>query len=227
MIVVTARMRDEEDNVRRFCQEYGKIADMIVLADGGSLDNSVEVASHLNRVKVIHFEERIEAGNTWYNPQGKQANFAIKEAERLGAEWILYDDMDSVPNKILKDAFPSMIARAESYKKNCLYASRAYIYGTDQWFPKMSRAGTVLWGWRAAIGFRFVEEGYNLDFTRFDEVEKITRAFPHALMHYFAPNEEAIKQKLEYYSQVRDHPMELHPREFGGPLAALPEWGEL
>ena len=229
MIIATARMRDEAVNVERFCREYGKIADMILIADGGSEDNSKELASNFNRVKIIDFPERVHANeDVWYNPQGKHTNFLIDHAIGMGAKWIIFDDMDSAPNYTLKQNFVKTIIDAEANMSEAIYCPRAYLYGDEHWFPNMTKDYAVLWAWQAKINLKFDEvvKSVKPEATP-DEDDRWTLALPHALLHYFAPNEEEIQRKLEHYKVVRDHPVELHPLKFGGPVEGLPGWARL
>ncbi len=60
MIIAMVRTRNEEMNIGAFCESYQGIADKILVADGGSNDDTVEIALGYPKVKVRNFTERTE-----------------------------------------------------------------------------------------------------------------------------------------------------------------------
>ena len=59
-IVVIVRTKNEGLNMGRFCTNYRDCADLILVADGGSEDHTVDIAKCFANVKVRDFTERIE-----------------------------------------------------------------------------------------------------------------------------------------------------------------------
>jgi len=94
-ITVICRTRDEARNIGMFCKSYAW-ADQILIADGGSKDNTIQIARRFSNVKVRKFSERISKtdGELWRNPHGRHINFMIDWAESSEADWIIFDDAD-------------------------------------------------------------------------------------------------------------------------------------
>ena len=64
-IVVIARTRNEKKNIASFIQSY-QWADRILVADGGSEDETVWLASQMNKTKVRKFDKKIELENGYW-----------------------------------------------------------------------------------------------------------------------------------------------------------------
>jgi len=101
-IVVIARTRNEARNVGFFINSYQWV-DQILIADGGSTDKTVLLASNAPKTLVRKFDKRIELENGyWKNPAGEHLNFLIDWAEEEGANIIIHDDVDSRPTAPLR-----------------------------------------------------------------------------------------------------------------------------
>ena len=100
-IVVAARCLNESDNIERFVRGYD-FADHIVISDGGSTDDSVSKLSKYRKVHVIPFDEfEMHNGHRW-NPDNLHIRHSIDEAMKFDPTWLIMDDMDCVPNRILR-----------------------------------------------------------------------------------------------------------------------------
>lgn len=223
-IIVTARTRNSANEIERFCQSY-QWADYIFLADGGSEDDTINIAHEQMRTFIIPFYDRIEMNNgLWRNPHGSHINFLIEWAKGEDADWIIFDDVDCVPNKLLQNEGRGIL---ENTEKRAVMAFRMYIKGKDQWFPKMNEPGQSLWAWRPFLQEIWASEsdpaahdikGIPDDALKLD--------FPLALLHYFYPDEETMDKKLDFYRKSGQHPNIQHPMDSFGKLDKLPEWAE-
>jgi glycosyltransferase involved in cell wall biosynthesis len=82
-IVATVRTLNEESNIRKFCESYSQFADSILIADGGSTDNTVLLASEYSKVDVDYFMDVVECdGGFFRNPDGPHIQFLIDWAVR-------------------------------------------------------------------------------------------------------------------------------------------------
>jgi glycosyltransferase involved in cell wall biosynthesis len=225
-IIVVVRTMNEESNIGRFCQSY-EWADKILVSDGGSTDRSEEIAAGYGNVELIPFREVVSLENGGVrNPPGPHINFMIEEAKanERGADWIIFDDCDCVPNKLLRQGARGII-EAMTNRIDVLAAKRVYFYG-DRILPKLHKPGAGLWAWRPRadvsartdIGSLHVEMKINAPDNRWFRFE-----FPYCLLHYPWPDPEAVARKLDYYRAGGIHPEMLHPLDFGGQLAD-PEW---
>jgi glycosyltransferase involved in cell wall biosynthesis len=124
-IITVCRTLNEERNIERFCEEYSKISDAILIVDGGSEDKTVEMAMSYNKVLVTGFYDRVYRDNIWRNPHGLHLNLMFEWAEKMGAAWIIYDDCDSLPNHHLKDNIYIPFANEDCYMVG---VKRLYLY---------------------------------------------------------------------------------------------------
>ena len=223
-IITVCRTLNEERNIERFCEEYGKISNKILIADGGSEDRTIEIAESFDKVKVKIFDERVEKGGIWRNPHGKHINFMIDWAKEAGADWIIFDDCDSVPNKYLKEVIPPEFSNPAL---GMLMAQRLYLYKDGECFPRMC-TGLGLWAWRVNVNVRASEEDpWNHLMEMPNDVAKGPIMEPRVLLHYSWPDDEEIQRKAAFYRIAKDMKSDWHPLIFGGGLAPIPEWAIL
>lgn len=223
-IVVICRTRNEAHNIDRFCRAYAW-ADAVLIADGGSIDNTLDRARHYSNVRVDLFTEKVFSGDYWRNPHGRHINFMIDWAIREEASWIIFDDCDCVPSRTLQEDCRSIL---EDTDKKVILLYRLYLWGSDQYFPDLNKVGQSLWSWRADMPVRALEDNpWSHDIIPCwsgDDVLNLEP--PHACLHYFCPDEVTVKRKLSFYRDSGEQPEALHPLEGCGPLKELPEWAK-
>lgn len=235
-IVATTRTKNEEENIERFCRAYidTGLADLVLIADGGSDDDTVAIAESVPSVKVGEYSGQIfgVSGSNWRNPHGEQMNYVFDWATEEGADWIIFDDCDCSPNYLLKEQGRSLLENSDD---RFAFAVRAYFWGKNQWFPGLSKDKdgewmTSLWAWRSGIGFRASEDDpWKHEFIKggifppTDE-HRLDIFPPLALLHRPWPTEDKTEAKRAFYMDIGQHPNMLRPTEFGGPLEGLPEW---
>lgn len=227
-VITVARTRNEEVNIERFCAEYDRISDVILIADGGSTDKTIELAQKFKKVHVRRFHGRALGNNgLWRNPHGKHINFLLQWAEEQKADWIIHDDIDSIPNKVLKAQVRGIMETCPRNGHYALHAQRAYIYGDDQWFPDLMMTYGALWATHVSMRLRYYEmDPWKHELASIPIQYQFCFKSPAALLHYFAPNEEEVQRKLDFYRNSGQHPKMLHPLEFGGRLENLPDWAQ-
>lgn len=219
-IVSTCRTYNNAAIIGRFCEAYQDIADVILIADGGSTDATVEVALRYPKVEVIEFPERIEVqGGYSINPQGKHVNFLIREALARGATWITFDDSDCVPNFLLQWQGKDRIAMAELREQPAVYLRRVYFWGEDEVFPNLHKPNTSIWAWRFDAGVRADEvDPIHLHMILGDlRLYASHLEFPFCLLHYSWPSPEEAKVKVKWYRESGVQPTAAHPSDFAGP----------
>lgn len=228
--IAIVRTRNEERNIERFCQSYSW-ANKILVADGGSEDNTMLLASKFPNVEVREFTERIEMENDlWRNPEAEHLNFLVEWAEDEGADWIFVDDCDCVPNWWLRHHMCRMLPGLDK-KHKYIYAVRLYLWGEDKHFPKLAKPKgewcPSLWGWSVYTGLRFINTrmAYTHD-PQPAEGEKFEFTPPYCLKHY-AWDKDIAEQKVAFYRESGQIPDMRHPLEFGGKLEDLPDWATL
>lgn len=223
LIVTVCRTLNEERNITRFCWNYQQISDVILICDGGSDDRTVQLASKFSKVVVEPFQEQVRRGNVWRNPHGRHLNFMFDWAIQNGAEWIIYDDCDSIPNATLKRLLPGFM----ELQAEVLKVKRLYTYKNDGYFPQMSDAGYAKWAWRAELSVRASEDDPWAHEMIFPPTgRELTLFEPCCLLHYSYPSDEEIARKAEFYKVAKSMPDDLdwEPLEFGGEIEPLPEW---
>ena len=219
-IVVIVRTLNEETNIAEFCDGH-KWADQILIADGGSTDNTKGIAGLFDNVKVRDFEQRHYLPNGLFmNPEPAHINYLIDWANCEGTDWIVLDDADSWPTPALQRDARKLI---ESTYTDYVMLTRLYLWGEDQYLPKINEGGgPCLWAWRAEMGIRWAD-----GLTMFDTVAPIPnigRALilepPYADLHHFSRNYETKRARYAAWG----HPQQ--PIEGGiyWPPEPLPEW---
>lgn len=235
-IVGTVRTRNEERNIANFCRGYD-FADLILVADGGSEDNTIAIAQQFPKVRVMPFQNKAwsESG-IWRNPEGEHINFLFDWADAEGADWILFDDCDCRPNRLLRENARRLLEGTEHFYAG---AVRLYMWGVDnlresvkgkhfrdlaqpagqgQWEPSP-------WAWRGELGFRAqAENPWDTGIVPFDAPNALKILPPYCLLHFPWPTEKEVERKLAFYRNSGQIPLMLHPLEFGGELKDCPEW---
>lgn len=225
-VIATVRARDNEDIIERFCMAYQNIADLILVADGGSTDKTVEIAQAMPKTKVLHFEERQQVNNDmWINPQGAHLNFLFEHAKEEGADWITFDDSDCVPNFLLRGQARHRLRSAMLKDQMAVFVRRVYFWGEDKIFPNLHKPNTSLWAWRAEVPIHGNTELLHLQVLGAREARDgaMHLEFPYCLLHYPWPSEEAAVAKTDWYRKTGVQPQSQHPLVWGGPLENA-EW---
>ena len=228
-VIVCVRTRDEEKNIERFCNAYSW-ADKILVADGGSTDRTVLYAASFSNVLMKCFTEKIEMENgLWRNPHGKHINFLIEWAEDEGADWIIFDDCDSVPNNGKMFDLFKFDNTLNNY--DFIRMTRLYLWNGYRYFPKLSQDRRknwthALWAWKASKKLRYKEDDPLRQEFIVVPTENILDINPEfsCLLHYSWVDEVELNKKLEFYRKSGESPNLLHPLEMGGNPQSLPEW---
>ena len=226
-IIVIVRTRNSEKEIVRFINSY-QWADAILVADGGSEDNTALLAADMPKTYVRFFDEKISRGNIWRNPHGRHINFLIDWAENeFDAGWIIFDDSDCVPNYYVKENARDYI---ESSEQAVICITRLYIKGTVLYYPKYSQlcnnAWTPsLWAWKAGLIRAKEDNPLVHEFNDFSVLRTNDWMPPACLLHYFYPDEDTMNKKLEFYDKIGEIPNAKHPdKGYAKGLEYLPEW---
>lgn len=236
LVATVCRIVDESAHIKRFLKHYSEISDVILLADGGSSDDTLELARKYRKVRIRHFTERVERNGIWRNPEGKHLNFMADWATKAGADWIINDDCDSAPNKELRSSV-ALRSLMKNPDVDIIKVPRMYLWGTEQWFPNLSGVGedmregdwTGVWAFRPNKIRWQEKDPYANELTN-PHLEGLNVAklnFPQALLHYFCLNEDLVQRKLTFYRDSEQVPNMPHPLDSCGPVEALPEWAAL
>lgn len=237
-ITVMVRTRDEADNIGQFCAAYSEIADKILVADGGSEDNTLEIASWFPKVEIRHFEGRTPLRREhWRNNDSDHINFLIEWAREDDPDWIILDDCDSRPNFMLREHARHEL---EDTNKSVAMTCRVYLWGKDQYFPHMMHLKPVeednymtsLWAWRPGTNLWTVSQFPHYTLMIGNEIagdlhlsSKVLDLMPpFCLLHYTWANEERALEKIRIHRESGSIPDHKHPLEFAGPLEPLPRW---
>ncbi len=228
-VIVTVRTRNEAERIERFVMSY-QWADKILVADGGSTDDTVSIAQSLPKTEVRKFGMRVASddGRVWRNPHGRHINFLIDWAEEEGADWIIFDDVDCIPNYKMKKLGRLIFIGATEALRDYIMVNRVYFYKEESYFEELTKPTgdwtPSLWAWRANKDIRAKEEDgweHYIDI----HLEGLHRSDvypPYCLLHYFYPDDEFMKKKLDFYRHMR--PTIRDPKDYGGELLPLEEW---
>lgn len=222
-IIATCRTRNDEKIIGRYCEAYQNIADVILIADGGSTDQTVEVAKSYPRVEVIHFDKQMKVNNDIkINPQGKHVNFLFQAARQRGADWITFDDSDCVPNFMLQNDARRYMRDAE---ERAIFLRRIYFWGEKDIFPKLHAPNTSLWAFRSDLRIMAGESdpwhlhmkwNPHIDLSPLRPEAKHIE-LPHCLLHFSWPSPEEADAKVKWYRESGVQPSCAHPLQWAGP----------
>lgn len=229
-IVVVVRARDEEKNIGRFCRNY-QWADKILVADGGSVDDTVEIAKEMPKTEVREYPvvKRMKNG-LWRNPEGDHLNFLTRWAEKEEADWIIQDDCDCFPNYKLKQDARTLLENTEF---DFVYAVRLYLWRNNTHFPNMAKPDKELrewepslWGWRSDLKLRFYDTDMAYSWRpKVDSPDKRLNLMPpYCLLHDAWTDEQELRKKLAFYHKSGQIPNIRHPTEYAGDPEPLPHW---
>lgn len=220
-IVVAVRCYNEAKNIERFMRGYD-FADQIVVSDGGSTDNSVELLKQYPKVKLLHFEGGETVGGHFWNTDAPHMNFVIDAAKELDPTWLIFDDMDDVPNAHLRLNARVLLEQSPKPQVN---AFRLYMWGDDRFFPHMNRdfqAGyQSLWAWKPSEIYIHADTAIRHGTIRGTMSDPYQLDVPYCLLHK-SWHPDTIQKKIDRYNAI-GLPMN-DPREFAGPIQNLPPW---
>jgi glycosyltransferase involved in cell wall biosynthesis len=227
-ITVCVRTRDEERNIARFCRDYTRMGvDEILVADGGSTDDTVSIAKSFSRVAVREFPLKVWGkNNLWRNPECKHLNFLLDWAKEVESDWIIIDDCDSFPTRVLQKRAREIITLATLQDKTTILAHHIYQFGKTQWFPLLNQNTGFMWAWRIDNPLRAREsEEWGIIWDNLPPMSNCySILYPLALLHDYCPDPETVERKLKFYNENGMMSHTAHPLELGGALADMEDW---
>ncbi len=230
-IVACCRAYNEEIRIAKFCDAF-QFADLVLVADGGSTDRTVEIAQSMPKTLIRNFPLKVEVGGgIWRNPDGPHLQFLYDWAIEEGADWTICQDCDQRPNKYLKQDARDIFSKMGD--KDFLMVTQIYLYGKDQYFPNLSAGWQQgLWAWRSNINLKVIDKMPHFEFS-FDgmksfDVPSLNRHVaidpPYCFLHFGWEDEAMIEKHIEYYHTTKLIPGMRHPKSFGGQPEHILEW---
>lgn len=240
-VTVIARALNESRFIDRFLQGYTYLADRILIADGGSSDDTIQKiqswedevrmfglgVSDDTRIEVRPFDGRIlhpTIPGLFRNQMSANVQFLIDWAlEDETPDWIIFDDVDCVPNRLLREQGRELLKTLLDTDHQGIDAHRLYLWGRDRCFPELHEVGPSLWGWRPAIcNLHAVEDGNLHQQLKDIPQNPFNVPLPLCLLHTPWPDEAAWQSKKRWYESW-GMPI-LYPPDSCGRLEPLPEW---
>jgi hypothetical protein len=232
-IVATVRTFNESKHIEQWCKSYSEFADVLLVADGGSTDNTLEIASKYPKVQIRNYDVKVQLKDgSFRNPDGPHVQFCVDWATEIGGDWIVHQDCDQRPNKFLKEDARDILSTMD---KDFLQVTQIFLWGKEQYFPLLSCPGGVwmqgLWAWRLSTNLKIINNMphymFSLDGTTSTDINKTGRELniqpPYCFMHYGWQTEEETWEHVNYYRRTGLIPM-AYPLDFAGSPAPLLDW---
>ena len=247
-IVALIRTLNEAHRIDECCQSYSEFADAVLIADGGSTDNTVELAMKYPKVQVREFTKKVECeGGIWRNPDGEHLNFLYQWGEDEGADWIVSQDCDQRPNFYLKRDIREIMSKTT---RDFIMVTQIFLWKKTKYFPAMSNAEKVyygnypelkgkyshgIWAWRANLGVRAIDKMPHYEFTIDGgetsilpeklEMDETLDCPPYCFLHNGWETDEMVDKMINYYQRSMLIPVQAHPLDFcGKPEPIIKEW---
>lgn len=227
-IVTVARCFNEENNIDRFMKAYS-FADKIIISDGGSTDRSLEIlkwyeTEWAGQVKLIHFENQKTVNGQLWNDDNPHLNYVINAGKAETPDWIILDDMDDVPNFLLRENARRIL---EETQESQIHAFRLYLWGNDQYFPLMNNFladdWQSLWAWQPKLTDIHADNTQHHGTIVGIDGNARKLKTPYCLLHK-SWHPDTIQRKMDRYNAVG---IEMrHPLNFAGTPQPLPDWAE-
>lgn len=234
-IVACVRTYNEQENILDCCNAYHQFADELLIADGGSTDDTKLIASYFPKVQIRDYTVRVKCANgIWRNPDGPHIQFLVDWAIEEEADWIIVQDCDQRPNKFLKQDARKIM---EETDEDFIMATQIFLWGKDQYFHDLTFMDGAwqqgLWAWRASVGLKIIDKmphfEFSLDGKRSidlanPEFKKQYILPPYCYMHFGWPTPEKTMEHIAYYRSANLIPNMIHPLQFGGKPRPLLDW---
>lgn len=223
-IVTAVRCLNEIRNIERFMRGYD-FSDVIVVSDGGSTDGSLEELAKYPKVELIKFDMGEIINGVFWNMDAPHMNFVLDHAKSLDPDWIVFDDMDCVPNYELRRTARSTFDFVSEMGVSQINAFRLYLWGdSGEYFPKMNNyfdpAMTSLWAWQP----NKIDIHADMDVRHGTLVGLGTNwslKVPQCLLHR-SWHPDTIDEKIRRYNTLGLTAN--HPLKFAGESEPLPIW---
>lgn len=223
-IVTINKVLNEERFIEGYCRNH-QFCDLILIADGGSTDDTIALANKFDNVRVRPFFRQIYLEDeSFMNPEPEHTNFLIEWAENEGADWLIFTGCDTWPTISLQNQARRFFDMAEKQHYSGIMLYQLYLWGDKEYFPKINEAGPALWAWKADLKLRCDENGDSF----FDTVmpgpllEDCFRLdLPFCCLHYFSDGERE-KEKVKRY-ELWGHPKTHIMESIYAPPEPLPE----
>lgn len=227
-IVVAARCMNDERHIKRFLYGYSFV-DAIVISDGGSTDNSINLLNANKKVQLYHFNQTEEKDGIRFNYDAPHMNFVLNKAKELEPDWLIFDDIDDVPNIHLRD-YAQLLFQVIDERHEQINAFRLYMWGEDMYFPKMNNhfdpRYTSLWAWQPDKLNIHADENIHHGTLVGLHPQPYNVELPMCLLHY-SWHPDTIEQKIARYKAMGiafSHPFNM--ANAGTPVE-VPEWAHV
>jgi glycosyltransferase involved in cell wall biosynthesis len=233
-IIAAIRSYNEAERIEKCCQAF-QFCDEIIIADGGSTDNTFKLAWDQPKTFVVSYPVKVQCKNGIYrNPDGPHLTFLWDLAREHGADWIISQDCDQRPNLYLKQQARQIM---ENTDKDYIMPVQIFLWKKTQYFPHMSRHGGYgdwmhgMWAHRTNTNLRVIDNMPHYYFTldgktMYDFKDGACEYVdpPCCYMHHGWESDEMAIKMVKYYRESGLIPGQNHPLHMSGKPEPILEW---